>query len=76
VGLWVPITFFRLALDGLVIFGALKMRRLESWNLSMAGAAAASIPCSFCCFVTIPLGVWAIVTLVNDEVKQAFAAPR
>lgn len=69
---WVPFTLLRLALDGLVIFGGFNMWRLQRWNMSMAGAIASSVPCSVCCFVTIPLGVWAIVTLLNEEVKQAF----
>lgn len=76
IGFWIPVTLLRLALDGLTIYGALQMRQLKSWNLSLGGGVAASIPCSFCCIVSIPLGVWAIVVLLNDEVKQAFAAQR
>jgi hypothetical protein len=76
IGIWIPIVLIRLALDGLVIYGALQMRQLKSWNLSLAGAVAASIPCSFCCVITIPLGIWAIVVLLNDEIKQSFAAQR
>ncbi len=76
IGFWIPITLIRLALDGLTIYGALKMRQLQSWNLSLAGAVAASIPCSFCCIVSLPLGIWALIVLLNDEVKQAFAAQR
>ena len=76
IGFWVPISLLRLALDGLTIYGGLKMRQLHSWNLSLAGSVAAMIPCTFCCFVSLPLGIWALVVLLNDEVKRAFAAAR
>ena len=76
VGFWIPITLVRLALDGLTIYGALQMRQLTSWNMSLGGAIAASLPCSFCCILTMPLGIWAIVVLLNDEVKRDFAAQR
>ena len=70
VGFWIPITLVRLALDGLTIYGALQMRQLTSWNMSLGGAIAASLPCSFCCILTMPLGIWAIVVLLSDEVKR------
>jgi hypothetical protein len=76
VGFWIPIALIRLALDGLTIYGALQMRQLASWNMSLGGAIAASLPCSFCCILTMPLGIWAIVVLLNDEVKRDFAAQR
>jgi len=62
-----------LLMGGLVIFGALKMRKLESYGLSMAAAVLAALPCtSPCCFLGLPLGIWAIVVLMNQEVKSAF----
>ena len=76
IGFWIPFTLIRLALDGLTIYGALQMRQLKSWNMSLGGAIAASLPCSFCCILTMPLGIWAIVVLLNDEVKRDFAAQR
>ena len=62
-----------LLLSGLVIFGALKMKKLESYSLSMAAAVVAALPCtSPCCVLGLPLGIWAIVVLVNQDVKSAF----
>jgi hypothetical protein len=35
------------------------------------------IPCvSGCCFLGIPIGIWAIITLGNPDVKVAFAERR
>ena len=76
IGFWIPFTLIRLVLDGLTIYGALQMRQLANWNMSLGGAIAASLPCSFCCILTMPLGIWAIVVLLNDEVKRDFAAQR
>lgn len=76
IGFWIPFVLVRLALDGLVIYGALQMRQLRNWNFSLGGAIAASVPCSFCCVLTLPLGIWAIVVLANNEIKQSFAAQR
>lgn len=61
------------AANGLVLFAGLKMKNLESYGISMAGAIVAIIPClSPCCIVGIPFGIWALVVLLNDEVKTAF----
>jgi len=73
VGMWLFIAVVRLVLDGVTIYGALQMRQLRSWNLSLVGAISAMIPCSFCCLVSLPLGVWAIIVLMRDDVKPYFA---
>ncbi|MEE9392669.1 MAG: hypothetical protein V3W41_09210 [Planctomycetota bacterium] len=63
-----------LAICGLVIFGAMKMMKAESFGLSMAGAILAMIPClSPCCCLGIPLGIWALMVMNKAEVKEAFA---
>lgn len=62
-----------LLMGGLVIFGALKMKNLQSYGLSMAAAVIAALPCtSPCCFLGLPLGIWAIVVLMNQDVKASF----
>ncbi len=66
--------FFLLpALDALVIFGAVQMKYLKSWGLSMTGAIIACIPClSPICVFGIPFGIWAIVALSRDVVQEGF----
>lgn len=56
-----------------VIFGALRMKNLRSYSLALASAILGMIPCfSPCCLVGLPIGVWAIVVLMDPMVKQSF----
>jgi hypothetical protein len=62
-----------LLLSGLIFFGAMKMKKLESYGLAMAASIIAMIPClSPCCLIGLPIGIWAVVVLVKPEVKSAF----
>jgi hypothetical protein len=64
-----------LVVAGLTIFGALKMKNLESKALAMTASILAMIPClspSACCLFGIGLGIWSLVVLSNAEVKAAF----
>lgn len=63
-----------LALQGVVIFGAIKMRKLENYGLAMASAIIACIPCcgSPCYILGIPFGIWALVVLLDPQVSSAF----
>ena len=62
---------------GIVVAAAgWKMRNLESHTLCMVGAIALIIPCCgqvWCCWpLGLGFGIWAVVVLMNDEVKAAF----
>jgi hypothetical protein len=62
-----------LVISAIVLFGALKMMRLQSFGWAMAAAILAVIPClSPCCCLGIPFGIWALVVLSKPEVKAAF----
>lgn len=65
---------FALFLAGLIIFAAQKMRALESHTLVLVVTVLASIPCLECCggCLTLPFGIWALVTLMKPEVKSQF----
>lgn len=70
-----------IALPGLLIsvveiVGGMKMKKTQSYGLAMAASVLAILPVcgGCCCFIGAPIGIWAIVTLVNDEVKAAFQA--
>jgi hypothetical protein len=60
------------ALNAFVLFGAIKMIRLQSHGLAMAAAIVALLPCQCCCVVGLPIGIWALVVLSKPEVKSAF----
>ena len=56
-----------------VLLGAIKMKKLENYGLAMAASIIAMIPCNFpCCFIGLPIGIWAVVVLSKPEVKSAF----
>jgi hypothetical protein len=56
-----------------IIFGALKMKNLQSYGLAMAAAILAIIPClSPCCLLGLPIGIWSLVVLMDDNVKRSF----
>jgi hypothetical protein len=56
-----------------IIVGALKMMKLESYGLAMTSAVLIMLPCiSPCCLLGLPIGMWAIVALNNSNVKTSF----
>ena len=63
---------FALALTAAIIFGAIKLRRLEGYGWSVTAAILTMLPCSACCCLGIPLGIWAILTLNGPDVKRHF----
>jgi hypothetical protein len=63
---------FMIALSAFVIFGALKMRNLQSHGLALGAAIVSILPCSGCCCLGMPVGIWALIMLLKPEVKSQF----
>lgn len=62
-----------LVVAGLIIFGSVKMMKLENRGLAIATSIVALVPCiSPCCVLGIPFGIWALVVLNDDVVKSEF----
>jgi hypothetical protein len=59
-------------LAALILIGALKMKKLESYGFAMTASIVAMLPCSLCCLFGLPIGIWALVVLSKPEVKSAF----
>lgn len=68
---------------GVVFFGAMQMRKLQMWGLSLAATIAAMVPlhCSCMCpwlplawALGVGFGVWGLVMLVKPEVKSQFVS--
>jgi hypothetical protein len=76
-GIGVVIGLFFIALHALVLVGAMRMRALSSYGLAMAGSIAAMVACSpgcCCCLpLGLPFGIWALVVLMDQNVKASFA---
>jgi hypothetical protein len=58
----------------LVVVGAVKMRALQTYGLAMTSAILSIVPlCVNECCCMLPFGIWALVVLLNGEVKQGFS---
>jgi hypothetical protein len=56
-----------------MLVGALKMMKLQSWGLALTAAILVMLPCgSCCCCIGIGIGIWAIILLNKPEIKGAF----
>jgi hypothetical protein len=56
----------------LILMGGIKMKKLESYGLAMTAGIVALLPCSVCCIIGLPIGIWSLVVLSKPEVKNAF----
>jgi hypothetical protein len=69
----VVLSIIGIIMCGVILLGALKMKKLQSYRLAMAASIIAMIPClSPCCLIGLPIGIWALVVLSKPEVKSAF----
>ena len=56
-----------------MLVGAIKMKKLESYGFAMTASILAVIPCfSPCCCLDLPFGIWALVVLSDARVRAAF----
>ena len=64
-------------LNLVAIYGAVRMKSLGSSGWGMASAIVSLIPCTTGCCCTGPiLGIWALLVLMNPDVKAGFQAAR
>lgn len=57
------------------VLAANKMKKFQGHTGAMVFSVLACIPCtSGCCLLGLPIGIWAIVVLVNADVKAAFTS--
>jgi hypothetical protein len=60
------------ALNGFILFGAIRLLRLKNYTVVMIAAIAAMVPCQCCCLFGLPFGIWALVAMSKPEVKSQF----
>ncbi len=72
IGVLMGLTVIGLLISAFVTYAGLQMRQLRSWGAVMAGAILAMLPCGPCCLLGLPMGIWAILVLIDEEVKAAF----
>jgi hypothetical protein len=57
-----------------ILYGGIQMMRLKSWGLALAASILAMLDFgSCCCVIGLPVGIWALIVLQAQDVKQAFA---
>lgn len=57
----------------LIVVGAIKMMKGKSRGMAMASAVLSILPITSCCFfISIIFGVWAIIVLIQPDVKEFF----
>ncbi|HYG25111.1 MAG TPA: DUF4339 domain-containing protein [Verrucomicrobiae bacterium] len=57
---------------GLIFVGASKFERFESFGMALTACILAMLPCSLCCVIGLPIGIWGIVVLNQSQVKSQF----
>jgi hypothetical protein len=69
------IPLLAMALNGFIIYGALKVMRLERWGVGIVASVLAMIvaPANI---IGLPIGVWALVVLNRPDVRGVFKANR
>jgi predicted Zn finger-like uncharacterized protein len=65
--------FVSLIWGGIVTAGAVQMKRLHGFGSAMTASIVALLPCNPCCLLGLPFGIWALVVLNRQEVKDAFS---
>jgi hypothetical protein len=61
------------AVGVIVLVGAAKMQKLQSYQFALTASIVAMVPCiSPCCIFGLPFGIWALVVLNKPEVKSQF----
>jgi hypothetical protein len=71
-GIGIVFALLGIVVNAIIIFGALKMKSLAGYALAMTAAILAIVPCSCCCILNTPFGIWSLVVLLDQNVKAAF----
>ncbi len=59
----------------LTTYGGYNLRTLNSYKMAFAGSLFAAIPCTSpasCCGIGFVVGIWALMVLMNRDVRSAF----
>ncbi len=65
-----------LLLNVFLIFGSVQAMRVRTYPVAFAAAIAGMVNVgNCCCLLTLPIGIWLLVILLQPDVKKAFDAP-
>jgi hypothetical protein len=68
----IPFLLLQLPVAGIILMGAIKMRRLEMYGLAVTASIVAMLPCHPGFLIGLPVGLWALIVLLRPETKAAF----
>jgi hypothetical protein len=71
-GVGIAVGLVQIVLNSFGIFAAMKMMKGESYVMAWIATVIVALPCSVCCCIGLPIAIWSIVVLIDDQVKQAF----
>ena len=66
----ISLVFFKVIPALFILFGAFQMLQLRSYAWAMAAAILSILACSL---VGLPLGIWALIVLARQDVRETFA---
>ena len=67
------VSLLSIAAAPILIVGGIQMLKRRRYSLAMLAAILAIVPVtSVCCIPGIPIGIWALIVLLNRDVKAAF----
>jgi tRNA A-37 threonylcarbamoyl transferase component Bud32 len=66
----VGIVLFKVVPGLLILFGAFQMLRLRSYTWAVAAAILSIVACSL---IGLPMGIWALIILLQPDVRETFA---
>jgi hypothetical protein len=62
-----------IALAVMTVVAGQRMKGFRSYSLAMTASILSCIPCTnSCCCLGLPIGIWAIVVLIDPQIKVAF----
>ena len=72
-GIGIVVSIIAILLGVVILLGAFKMMKLQSWPFALIATIIAMIPCIWpCCCIGLPIGIWSLIVLLNKDVKAAF----
>jgi predicted Zn finger-like uncharacterized protein len=55
-----------------ILLGGIQMLRLRTRASAMTASIVSMVPCSLCCIIGLPIGIWSLIVLNKPEVVRAF----
>jgi predicted Zn finger-like uncharacterized protein len=66
------LAFVWIIIGVITIIGGVKLKGLSGYGLVMTASILGFIPCTSCCLLGIPAGIWALIVMNSNDVKPYF----